>query len=85
MAQTIKELIAELSAIENQDQPIISAYWLADLFEFADGETATPTPEQFGKIIDELEGADLFSDPYDLINDSVYYFMSQLEEEEEDN
>lgn len=83
MATTIKDIIAELTAIENQDQPVIFAYWTADLFEFADGETATPTPEQFGEIIDEgLRGADLFSDPYDIINDTVYDFMAKLNEGE---
>ncbi len=88
MATTIKEIIAELSAIEDQDQPVIFAYWTADLFEFADGETETPTPEQFAEIIEEISEEDLFSDPYNIINDIVYDFMSKLneeEDEEEDN
>jgi len=85
MATTIRDIITELSEIEDQDQPVIFAYWTADLFEFADGETATPTPEQFAEIIDDgLRGADLFSDPYDIINDTVYEFMSRLNNEEEE-
>ena len=80
MAMTIKEFIAELSAIENQDQPIASNYWLAEDFEFADGETATPTPEQFGVIISRMSLDDI---SYEELNDSVYYFMSALNEEEE--
>lgn len=86
MATTIKQLIAELSAIENQDQPVMYEYYLAEAFEFADGETDTPTPEQFAKIIDEeLSEADLFDEPYNIINDTVYDFMSKLNEEEEED
>lgn len=74
-ATTIKEIIAELSEIENQDQPIIVAYWLADLFEFGDG-TPSPTTKEFGEIIEtSIAGQDLFSEAYDAINDSVYDFM----------
>ncbi len=75
-AKTIKELIAELSAIENQDQPVMYEYYLAEQFEFADG-VLTPTPEQFGEIINELV-PDMFSEVYGELNDIVYEHMSSL-------
>lgn len=79
MAKTIRELIAELSTIENQEQPIIYEYLLAENFEYADG-TPSPTPKQFGKVIDkELSSQDfIFANGYELLNDIVYDVMRQL-------
>jgi hypothetical protein len=74
MSRTIRELIAELSAIENLDQPIVALWSLAEDFEFADG-TLTPTPEQFGEIIAEITLDDV---TLDELNDLVYEFMSGL-------
>jgi hypothetical protein len=76
MAQTVRELIAELSAIENQDQPIIFEGYLAEHFEFGD-DKPTPTPEQFGEIIDSLV-PNLFSEVYSEINDVVYDYITSL-------
>lgn len=72
MAQTIRELIAELSAIENQDQPIFSVWYVADDFEFGDNKP-TPTPEQFGEILNatNLDWTELS----EQISDEVYDFM----------
>ena len=53
MAQTIKELIAELSAIENQDQMIVYDYHtftdLVETYEFFN-----LTPELLKEFIDEV-------------------------------
>jgi hypothetical protein len=56
MAKTIKELIAELSAIDNQDQPIMYGYVLAEDVGPMDnnGDEYELTPEQFGEAIDSL-------------------------------
>jgi hypothetical protein len=55
MAMTIKGLIAELSAIENQDQPVMYGYVLAEDFTLDnEGEDYELTSEQFGEAIDSL-------------------------------
>jgi hypothetical protein len=56
MAKTIKELIAELSAIDNQDQPVMYGYVLAEDLGAMDnnGEDYELTPKQFGEAIDSL-------------------------------
>jgi hypothetical protein len=74
MSRTIRELIAELSANENLDQPIVAQWSLAEDFEYADG-TPTPTPEQFGEIIAEIEYGDV---TYDELNDIVYEVMRKF-------
>jgi len=71
---TVKDMIAELSKIENQDQPIICSFWLAETIEFADG-TPNPTIEVFSKVVKELENYDLFSEPSEVISDLVYEVM----------
>jgi len=73
---TVKDMIAELSKIENQDQPIICPFWLAETIEFGNG--ITPTPEQFGKAVKELEGYDLFSEPSEVISDVVYEVLREF-------
>jgi hypothetical protein len=73
MAQTVRELIAELSAIENQDQPIMFEGYLAEHFEFADG-TPSPTPKQFGEIIDNLV-PNMFGGVYAELDEAVYDYM----------
>lgn len=73
MSRTIRELIAELSANENLDQPIVAVLYIASDFEFADGETATPTPEQFGKVLENFYID--YDSIYNELNDSVYEFM----------
>jgi hypothetical protein len=75
MPQSVRELIAELSAIENQDQPIIYALWLAKDIEYGNG--LQPTPEQFSKAIEELVGYDLFTEPTETIVDVVYEVMRE--------
>jgi hypothetical protein len=74
---TVKDIVEQLSAIENQNQPIICAYWLAETFEFADG-TPSPMPEVFGKVAKVLENYDLFSEVSEVINDEVYEHMREF-------
>jgi hypothetical protein len=56
MAMTIKGLIAELSAIENQDQPVMYAYVLTEDIGPMDneGEDYELTLKQFDEAIDSL-------------------------------
>lgn len=82
MAMTIKEFIAELSKIENQDQPIFAVWWTADDFEFGD-DTPTPTTKQFDEILNNNSFGSEVSLLAEQVNDSVYYFMSKLNQEEE--
>jgi hypothetical protein len=77
MTQTIRQFIAELSAIENQDQPIFAVHWLAEDFEFGDG-TPSPTPEQFGQVVGERNFE--WQDLAEQINDRVYDLMSDFGE-----
>jgi hypothetical protein len=70
---TVKDMIAELSKIENQDQPIICPFWLAESIEYGNG--LAPTPEQFSKAIKELDTYDLFSEVSEVISDVVYEIM----------
>jgi hypothetical protein len=83
MAQSVRELIAELSEIENQDQPIISKYFLAKNFEYADG-TPNPSPKKFEDfIVMELTSYDdVWESSYDLLNDLIYDYMVDTEREE---
>jgi hypothetical protein len=73
---TIKDIVEQLSAIENQDQPIICAYWLAETMEFGNG--VAPTPEVFGKVAKVLEEYDLFSEVSEAIRDEVYEHMREF-------
>jgi hypothetical protein len=76
---TIRELVAELSAIPDQDQPVIYAYWLAENFEFAfDG--LSPTKEQFAEAIEDLETTAIFDEPSQIINDFVFDVVSSQAE-----
>jgi|688.fasta_scaffold707930_2 hypothetical protein len=80
--KTIRQAIEELSDIENQDQPVVIVWYLADDFEYADG-TPSPSPEQFGEA---LKDAYLSSDELaEEINDILYDFMLNEEDEDEDD
>jgi len=73
---TVKDVVEQLSAIENQDQPIICAYWLGADIEYGNG--LAPTPEVFGKVATILEGYDLFSEVSEVISDEVYEHMREF-------
>jgi hypothetical protein len=77
--QTIRELVAELSAIADQDQPVICAYWLTENFEFEFGDVR-PTQEQFAEAIEELETTAIFDEPSQIINDFVFDVVSSQAE-----
>lgn len=79
MSRTIKEVIETLSKIENQEQPILAVWWLASTFEDC-FDTDNPTPEQFGEILDKsiIDYTDVSEQLYDL----VYYFMREIEDNE---
>lgn len=77
MAQTIREFIKQLSEIENQDQPIMAVWWIAEDFEFGDG-TPNPTPEDFGKAVADRNFE--WTDLAEQINDSVYDIMREFGE-----
>jgi hypothetical protein len=77
--QTIRELVAELSAIADQDQPVICAYWITENFEFEFGDVR-PTQEQFAEAIEELETTAIFDEPSQIINDFVFDVVSSQAE-----
>ena len=68
--KTIAEVITELSAIADQNQPIAFAYWLAENFEYYD--KGTPTQEEFAKAITDLDSTSWLDEPSSIINDFVY-------------
>jgi hypothetical protein len=78
-SQTIRELVAELSAIPDQDQPVICAYWLTENFEFEFGDVK-PTQEQFAEAIEDLETTAIFDEPSQIINDFVFDVVSSQAE-----
>lgn len=78
--KTIAEVVAELSAITDQNQPIAYAYWLAENFEYYD--KGTPTQEEFAKAITDLETTEWDLEPTAIINDFVYDEVSAREEKE---
>ena len=89
MAMTIKGLIAELSAIENQDQPVMYGYVLAEVFTLDnEGEDYELTPEQFGEAIDSLSfDEDYFKQTMadDLWADVQTYMEENYFDNEEEN
>lgn len=81
---TVKDLIEQLSKIEDQDQPIIFQYWVAEDFEFNDG-SGTPTQEQFAEVADDLYPDTLWEDAREIVNDALYDVVIRDSEEEEDD
>ena len=76
---TLRELVAELTAIPDQDQPVICAYWLTENFEYAFGEVR-PTQEQFAEAIEDLETTAIFDEPSAIINDFLFDVVSSQAE-----
>jgi hypothetical protein len=89
MALTIKELIAELSAIENQDQYVMYGYVLAEDFTLdKEGEDYEITSKQFGEAIDSLSyDEDYFKGTMsdDLWADVQTYMEENYFDNEEEN
>lgn len=79
--KTIAEVIAELSAITDQNQPIAFAYWLAENFEYA-FEDVKPNQDDFAKAITDLDSTDWQLEPHSIINDFVYTEAVAREEKE---
>lgn len=70
---TIKDLIKQLSEIENKDQPVIFQYFLAEHFEFSDAdESYTATEKQFAQVAEDLDEASLWDDARETINDYLF-------------
>lgn len=86
MATSVKQLIEQLQAIEDQDQPILFQYYLREDFEYGDDET-TVSDEAFLNAIDRVERTDGWEDARSYINDVVYeesYKLSTDEDEDAD-
>jgi len=81
--QTIRELVAELSAIPDQDQPVICAYWITENYEFGSvsGDLLRPTQEQFAEAIEDLETTAIFDEPSQIINDFVFDVVNSQQPE----
>ena len=71
---TVRQLIEQLNLIEDKEQVVIFQYYLAELFEYHDEETASPNKEQFAEIAETI-GDYVFDDSYTFLNDYVYNFM----------
>jgi hypothetical protein len=79
---TVANLIAQLSEIENKEQPIIFQYFLAEHFEFSDlGEVRQPTLEQFDQVADALDHESLWDEARETINDYAYGICESENEE----
>jgi hypothetical protein len=61
MATTVKELIKYLQTVENQDQPVIYQYYLAEHFEVSD--------KKFSKAVDDLDDESLWDEAYQTLKD----------------
>lgn len=61
MATTVKELIEYLKDIENQNQPVIYQYYLAEHFEVSD--------KKFKKAVEDLDHESLWSEAYETLKD----------------
>jgi hypothetical protein len=77
---TIKELIKDLQSYENQDQPIIFTYYLAE--HCVDQATDdTMTPERFEKVADRVNDCDHF---WDDVWESVVEAVVEIDLPEEE-
>lgn len=80
MTMTIKDLIKDLQHYENQDQPIIFTYYIAE--NFIDPATDDNLePERFAKVAERVNDCDHFWDePWEGVVEAV----AQLDVPEED-
>jgi hypothetical protein len=82
MNNTVADLIAALSTIENKDQPYIGNVYIAEDFtyETSDGEEQSFTPEQLAKVMN-YRGIEK---SLGFFYDEVYEHLHDLLNEKED-
>jgi predicted RNA-binding protein with EMAP domain len=68
---TVQKLIEKLNEIENKDQAIIYAYFLAEDFEYGLGDVH-PTAEEFATVAKEEGSSWFFEEAAEHINNAVY-------------
>jgi hypothetical protein len=73
---TVANLIAQLSEIEDKEQPIAFQYYLAEHFEFED--LGSPTTEQFAKAVEQVNYGDEYSAVAEALNDTLFDLMSEV-------
>jgi hypothetical protein len=73
---TVANLIAQLSEIEDKEQPIAFQYYLAEHFEFED--LGSPTPEQFAKAVELANYGEGYSEQAEALNDTLFDLMSEV-------
>ena len=77
--RTVRQLVAELQALEDQDQVVCYVYAVADQFGVHDlqtGERTWPTPSQFAHAVNELDQDDLFEDVLEKVDNEVQYTVT---------
>ena len=69
MTATIKKLIEQLQALDNQDQLFIGDVWIAEDFTYEDheGNEVSFTPEELAKVVN-----------YRSISKSMGYFYDEV-------
>lgn len=79
---TVKSLIEQLQEIENQDQPIIFQYYIAE--HFIDPMTQdNMEPERFEKVADEVED-NRSQYIWDDVFQEIAEIIDELEDEDEE-
>jgi hypothetical protein len=73
---TVANLIAQLSEIEDKEQPIAFQYYLAEHFEFED--LGSPTTEQFAKAVERANYGEGYNEQAEALNDTLFDLMSEV-------
>jgi hypothetical protein len=73
---TVADLIAQLSEIEDKEQPIAFQYYLAEHFEFED--LGSPTKKQFAKAVRQVNYGDEYCEQAEALNDTLFDLMSEV-------
>ena len=77
--QTVRQLVAELQALEDQDQTVCYAYTVAEHFGVHDlktGDETWPTDKQFAHAVNQLDQHDLFEDALEKIDNEVQHVVT---------
>lgn len=77
MATSVKQLIAYLQEIEDQDQPVIYQYYTREHFEYGDEDTVV-SDEAFLNAVERVDRIDAWEDSRSLINDVVWEEAQKL-------
>lgn len=76
---TVKQLIEQLQAIEDQDQVVIFQYYVREDFEYADNTEFTD--EVFEEVADWAVRVDVWEDAMMALNDRIYELAKSNDED----